>query len=215
MGVISFSRPQEGIDYYRQVIDLIGVISDIVKNPGSAGNEIDKLSKALIASQEISEAKKQQARDAEEIIAQAREAQEDLVQATAEHNAKIAADKMDYDNREKFLQARIDGHVVDKALSQKANEKAAQEAALKLAQAQKTLDDAKTHSANAQVLDASTAQKLKIYEASVITLEQEKAVHEQNKMAAIEELAIKTQKLADATSAFETRKKKFEDALKG
>lgn len=213
MGVIAFSQPQTGLDQLKNAADLINLIRAIATDP-QIGKTVDDLSMRLSNAQQLSETKQQEAFEAEEKIAIARECQEDLSHAQAEHLAKVQSDKLDYDNRERFLQTRVEDFTSLKAETQKANEKVALEASDKLASAKKLMADADSKLVQYTKAQADLTSHLEMYQNKVAAFEAEKAkyaLEQSSKLATIEAAA---QKLAEKEAAFEAKKAKFDALMK-
>lgn len=213
MAIMSFRRPEEGLDYYKQSLDLIYVLQDIIKNP-TAANAVKELSRELTISQELSESKKQIARDAEEIIAQSKEFLEDFEKQKNLHSDKVKIDLTEIENRRKVLQSEIQNFATEKANTQKTLEKMKSDAEEKHATAKQIHEEAKIRNAKAEKLESVHSAAVAEHATAVSDFEKAKvdvAAEFEAKQANHEK---EVAKLKAAQAAFEIRKKRFDDALK-
>lgn len=214
MGVIAFGRPQEGLEYYKNVLDLIRVMQDILQNSDGASTTIDKLSKQLQLELTLSEDRKLEAVAAQEVIAQSKEAQEDLREAKAEHAARVKMELADLDKKYEAYQRSVDEMNAEKINNKKIMEKTSSDAFSALAQAQKLSAEAALRNNKAESVEKAMAAKQLEHEANLANFQEAKATHAQEIMIKHAEIDDKTANLEQNIKAFELRKKKFEDALK-
>lgn len=215
MAVVSFRRPEEGLEYYKNALDVINVIQDIVKNKGAdASNAIDGLSKQIAAVQEMSEAKKKEAWQAEEIIAQSKEFLEDFAKQKSDHELYVKSCGLEIEESRKKLQREVESFSDDKKATLKFAEKSRQDAADQLAKVRILSEEAKARHAKAELLEKAAAQKLKEHNDSVVQFEKDKEDALKDLEARETQHAGNIKKLAEDRKAFEARKKRFDDALR-
>lgn len=129
---ISFRSPQEGIDSYKQTIELI---TNIAKNPSEALNSIKELSQQLNLANELSESRKQEACNAQEIIAQSKEFLEDFENAKNDHDKKVKSDLEEVAAAKSSLHSEMSSFVTTKLNTKKELDKIKSDAEEKLATA--------------------------------------------------------------------------------
>lgn len=212
---ISVTRPpHEQYDQYKKAIDMMFVIQEIVKNPNVA-QTMKEISKSIIDCHTISEERKRELLDAEETLAQAREVQEDIAKAKKTHEDKVSEDLnkiSDAQNNHKLEVAKFEAF---RTSAQDSLEKHQKDADIKLDVANQVLGEAKAQHKETQDLKAGLEAAQKSHTQAVEQFEDDKAAalaEIDAKLAAHEE--IKESHKANVT-AFELRKKRFEDALKG
>jgi hypothetical protein len=210
MAVVSFRRPEEALGHYKQIVEIL---QDLVGNP-NAKTTIQNLSKEITSAYEISEAKKNEAFHAEEVLAQSKEFLEDFNKARADHELYVKSKGIEIENSHRKLTEREAALEAEKQNIIKLAEKGKKDAADQIAQAQKLLNEAKLRHTKAEELEKLTFGKLQSHKDVVEEFEKDKE-------AALELIAQKEalhltniKKLEEDRKKFEARKQKFEAALK-
>lgn len=212
MAVITFRKPEDGLEHYKLLTELVTILQDI-KNPDTI-NTVKELSKELTAAQEISDSKKKELQDAEEIIAQSKEFIEDFEKDKADHAEKIAADLNEIQMKTRTLNSDISSFASEKEQMQKLVEKTKAESgeALTFATAQLEAAAKMQKETQQQILELGTQRT-----------EHKKALaeFESNREETIKDFEAKTtkyeedvNKLAEDREAFEVYKNKFYAILK-
>lgn len=213
MAVVTFRKPEEGLDYYKHVIELVTMFQDIVRNP-DISKTINSLAKQVHSSLELSEEKQKELIDAQEVLAQSKEFVDEFDKVKASHEAKVRKDLEYLEQKQNQLTGDIDANHKAKI--------AAQEAAIKAkTEVEKTLVVATTRLSEAKALENSLQELAK-------TLDADKKLHDKN-VAAFEthkkELATEMQQkheqheqqvkvLHEDRAALEARKRKLDTLLK-
>lgn len=213
MAVISFRRPEDGLDYYKQALDLINVLQDIVKNPNAA-NSVRELSKELTAAQELSERQKQEARDAAEIIAQSKEFLEDFEQKKREHAAEVKFNNLDIENKRKQLEADIAAHENYKLSSKKVLDKQKNELEVQISLHKQNLEKANSRHSQADLREKKLLEEEKQLQKQKEEFEKYKTQEESLLAVQKSALAEKREKLDADRATLEDRKKRLDALLK-
>lgn len=214
MGVLTFRTPQEGLDQFKNAVDLISIIRTIATDT-SVGETIDDLSQKLSNAQELSEAKKKSVFEAEETISQAKDAVEELDKIKKQHSEEIESDFQELDSKRKSLQDDLANFEKSKKELLQFSENSKKDSDLSLENSKKLNEETKLMTVQLQIsqdqLQISKndlAAKISEFEKMKVQILNELS----QKRAALE---VDLTKLTADQSAFELRKKKFEDALKG
>lgn len=212
MAVITFRKPEDGLEHYKLLIDLVTILQD-VKNPEIANN-VKEISKELTLAQELSEAKKKELHDAEEIIAQSGEFLEEFEKSKLDHEKKVVEDLSDIQSKKSSLDSDKAALAIEKENANKLVDKQKAEVEEKLAEATAKLDSAKT-------LQKETQDQL-LELGNLRTEHKETAAEfEKNRDETIKDYAAKLlkynndiEKLAEERETFEAYKNKFYAVLK-
>ncbi len=214
MGGTVFRSPQEGVDQFQKAVELISLIQQIATDP-KIKDTVQEISKSLVKTQEISEEKKKEALDAEEVIAQANEAIEDLQKSQSVHDKKVTQDLIDINNMRKVYED-------DVAKLEKQRNEIQEQAKVDKAIAETKLEQAKKLSQDAISLQKELDEKQKQIIKDWNSLAEEITALAQKKSdldaTFAEKEAVYQRKLAglEADKAtFDARVQKFSDALKG
>ena len=214
MAVHSFRTPQEGIEQIQKAIDLMSLVHEIAHST-TIGSTIDELSQRIAATQEMSAAKQKALMDAEEIIAQSKEVLEEIQEKKQAHYNQVQTSKSELEASRKSLEN-------EKNIL--ANEKMRQQETMKihntqieqsLVKVKKFKDEGEAKYEKAENLERDLANKQATHEEKVHEFDiwQKHVETEYNEKLKIHQENVQT--LAQEKLAFELRKKKFEDALKG
>lgn len=214
MAIHVFRPPVEGLEKVQSALDMIALIRQIATDP-NIGDVVDDLSQRVLNTHELTEAKKKQAADAEEIIAQAKEAADDLATAKKEHDTKVAGDLKGIEQARNDLDSDVAQFNKNKEITQKQldNFKSATEE--KLALSQKLSNEAIARHAKAEKLERDLADTTASHAQAVAQFEKDKVDAANDYAQKLEAHESNVRKLTENQQAFELRKKKFEDALKG
>lgn len=213
MGVLTFRTPQEGLDQFQKATDLMSLIREIASNP-KVGETIQDLSKQLSNAQQMSDDKKKEVYEAEEVIAQSKDILDELATQKADQDKKFNSDMATIQQSLKNIELDKNAVAVEKANNQTILDKNNQETQKAVAEAKIAIADAVAAKLEAERLQKEMVEK-------EIQLQKDKAEFETIKSTTANEFAAKTKnletslaKLAEDQAAFEARKKRFEDVLK-
>lgn len=213
MGVVTFRTPHEGIEQYHKAVDIISLIQEIVRNP-KVGETVKDLSEKLLRTHELSEEKKHELFQADEMIAQAKEAKEDLEKDRLAHEKKANSDFAELENKRIQLTQETKLFYDDKINTKKLHEKIKLEAEEKFAQAKKLHEEAGNRHALAEKLEKAVFEKEKTYQANVEKLEKDRADAQIELDSLHTSHAENVRKLLEEKAIFDIRKKKFDALLK-
>lgn len=215
MGATSFRTPQEHIeslDKYKSALDIISVIQEIVRSPDT-DVKIKKITKELEASQEISVAKKQALLQAEETIGMAKKWTEDFAKEKAAHETEVNGHYEKIESQKTILKNETEAVSKREVEASQILEKLQKEAATKFAEAKKIAEDAAIRNQEADRHEKRLAAKEDLHQQCVIAFENEKRAH----IAALDDAKSRHQeavsKFETERKAFDTKKKKLNDAL--
>lgn len=213
MAVISFRTPQEGLDQVSKALDLMALVHEIAHNP-DIGSTIEELSQKLAKAQELSDSKKQELLDAQEIITQSKEFIEDFEKSKKLHIANVKSELEDIGNKREALRSDIKSFADEKVVFQKSIDSIKKEVADKLVQVKQLSDDSKNRLVEAKKSEDSVALAKQEHETIVAEFEKNQEI-EANKLTAAHALhEANVKKLAEDRAAFVLRKNKFEDLLR-
>lgn len=213
MGVISFRAPQEGIEQLQKAVDLISLVKEIIHNP-SVGETVKDLSQKLSDAQEMSEAKKKEVFEAEEIIAQSKEFIEEFTKEKITHQNEVRTNNTEIEVARRKLQEDIQAFATEKSVLIENVRKNMEIAKDKLSQAA-TYNEQTTDKNNfLKRLQADFELAKSAHESNVKDFEELKNQHSKEYQAKIDQWVLGVDKLANDRVDFEARKKRFEDALK-
>lgn len=213
MAVITFRKPEEGLDYYKQVIDLVTILRDLTNNP-DVTNNIQELSDQVSTALELSEDKKKQLQEAQEIIAQSQEFLDEFERTKKEHSAKVLADLTEIKNTRDRLQNDIVLFSGEKASLLKQIEKSKSVSEEELAKAKKLNDSTVLQQKALEGDQKELESQKKDHENQVLEFEKSQIAKESSLAARLSDHEKNVQKLNDDRAAFELRKKKFDSFLK-
>ncbi len=211
---IAFRTPHEGIEKYERALDLMKVIQDIVKNPDVHAT-IKSLSKEIVETHTLSDEKKKELIQAEEIIAQSKEFLEDFAKAKKNHadlvkeeTAALEIARVSYEREMKKFQD-------ERRNSQDNLEKQFKLADQKLEDAKQLVDSSKRKHQEIQDLKSATESSIIAHEKTVRQFLEDKKAAELELDAKVDAHENVVKKHNETVAAFELRKKRFEDALRG
>lgn len=211
---IMFRTPHEGAEQYQKGLDLISVIQDIVRNP-NVQKTVDAISQSILDCHTLSEAKKKELIHAEEMILQGKEILEDITKQKKDHADKVSNDHSILDSKKKDHEDSVVKFNSEKEATEKNLADARNEVDQKLAAAQKLKDEANEILSKAEQFKNVALAEKALHVKSVKEF-QEKQIAEN--AALVAKAAAHDQKVREFehnVSSFESRKKRFEDALKG
>lgn len=213
MGVIAFGRPpQEALEQIKQALGMVELIHQIATNP-DMGDTIEDLSLKLAAAQTMSVEKQKQAMEAEEIMARAQEHLEDFASEKKSHQAKIEVENKQIQSTKEALVAEQKRFDEMKKMQDTATKIARDEAAEKLAQAQKYSQQGAERTEAAIKLERELHLKLESSQKELSDWNINKAQQEAELNDKWNAHAAAMTKLAEDRKTVETMKKKLEAAL--
>lgn len=213
MAIISFRSPQEGLDQYQKAIEMMSLIREIVNNP-EVGVTIAKLSIKLSDAQELSESKKKAARDAEESIIRSKELLEEITKSRRNLQEEIKRDKSEIEEKTRKLERELQVFFTEKNAIHETTRKNNITAEERLSKSIKLNEQAAIRLIAAERLEKELSVQRLSHQESVAEFNtaQEKLDNGFNKR--LEKYEAENKKLIEDQTAFNLRKKLFDDALK-
>ena len=213
MALLTFRSPQEGLDHFSKAVDIVNMLKEVITHPDNVG-QIQNLAKEVAKAHQLTEAQKKELFAAQETMAQANEFREDFEAEKKAHSLKIQSDQAEIIKANQKLLEDTRSLANEKATLLETAKKQKAEADAKLAAAVAAHDAAKKIQEEAKKAQDAHACNLEQHSRTLAEFEKYKKANEDafNSKLAAHEAEVK--KLAADKAAFESRKKKFEAALR-
>lgn len=214
MGVISFRAPQEGLEQLQKAVDLIALIKEIVENP-NVGKIVKDLSDELEEAQKLSDEKKKEVLEAQEIIIQSKEVLEDFEKQKAQQVIAVRNDLQEVTAARGSLESEQKQFASDKLNTQKFMDKMKSDAEEKLNLAKQIQDDVSNREKKLKDREIDISSREGAFEEALASFEDNKKLLDAQYASKMLAYQIEVSNLANERTAFDMYRKNIEAALKG